>query len=543
MLVADHRADHSRGGFGPALVLLCVGAAMLEGILVGLLAPSSALALAPQVSAPAPIDVFHDLRWVAVYHDSWVSFGGELAGLLVFRTVLDTAIVRLAWPAGVPRVPLKKALLSTAGFTAVAVVGLMPWTIVLFGTAVTPISWLFLVAIPPVVIMASLNAHGAVNRTWWRQLPPLAPVVWILASFVVLSAAAAAIRTSPLALGVALVGLTGAWNAWAWSRVVAGVLGVRRARPAPLVAPLASLAMVGIALGGAALGFGGGTAVADRSTPAPAVAPRPVGPAVLVVAGFGTSWNGTTRAPALGGYSTRWFSYRGASSDGAPLPYGPSDTQESLPSLDQKMATQVTALSAQTGLPVRIVAVSEGTLVAKTYVADTAGAPVDQLVLVSPLVNPGRVYYPVGQVGWGLASGWGLRLLTDSLPAVSTIHVSPTTPLFRSIVSEGPSLRSVLDRPLPGVRQTTILPLADAVAGPDDLRGPGPGIVVAAFHSGALTDAGIRTKVSAALDGRRSASPPWSTTETIVRRASSAWQVPTLLTSLNPAWSMGQRPQ
>ncbi|HEY1634087.1 MAG TPA: hypothetical protein VGF64_04965, partial [Acidimicrobiales bacterium] len=67
MLVADHRADHSRGGFGPALVLLCVGAAMLEGILVGLLAPSSALALAPQVSAPAPIDVFHDLRWVAVY--------------------------------------------------------------------------------------------------------------------------------------------------------------------------------------------------------------------------------------------------------------------------------------------------------------------------------------------------------------------------------------------------------------------------------------------------------------------------------------------
>jgi alpha-beta hydrolase superfamily lysophospholipase len=219
----------------------------------------------------------------------------------------------------------------------------------------------------------------------------------------------------------------------------------------------------------------------------------------------------------------------------------PADTEESLGTLDQTMAAQVATLHAQTGLPVGIVAVSEGTLIAKTYLADTAGAPVDELVSVSPLIDPGRVYYPAGQVGWGLASGWGLRLLTDSLPAVSSIHVSPTTALFRSITSEGPNLRSVLDRPLPGIRQTTILPLADAVASPDDVRVPGASIVVAAFHSGAMTDAGIRALVSDSLAGRRSAARPWNTTETIVRRASSAWQVPTLLTSVNPAWSNGQR--
>jgi hypothetical protein len=206
--------------------------------------------------------------------------------------------------------------------------------------------------------------------------------------------------------------------------------------------------------------------------------------------------------------------------------------------LDQKMAAQVEALHAESDAPVRIVAVSEGTLVAKTYLAETPGAPVDQLVSVSPLISPGRVYYPShGAVGWGLASGWGLRVLTDSLPAVSSIHVSPATPLFHSIVAEGPNLRSALDRPLTGVRQTTIMPLADAVASPEDVRVPGTTAVVAGFHNGALTDVHIRTLVSASLDGRRLAGSPLSTTDTILRRASAAWQVPTLVTSVNPAWS------
>jgi hypothetical protein len=515
-----------------------VGAVVLEGIVLAVLGPSSSLALAPQVSAPAPFGAFHDLRWLAVYHDSWAGFGAELVGLLAFRTALDTAMVRLAWPADVPRPPLRKALFSTAGFTAVAVIALAPWTLVLFGAAVTPISWLFLVAVPPVVVVASLTYHGPANRSWWRQLPPVSVLGWVLATFVLFSVSAAAIRSSPVPIAVVVAGLTGVWNALCWSKVVAGVVGVRRPRRAPLVAPVGSLAMVGIALGGAALGFAGRSASAQSSPAMPAPAVRPGKPAVLVVAGFGTSWDGTTPAPVLGGYSTRWFSYRGTGADGGPLPYGPNDTQASLSALDQKMAGQVQTLHAESNTPVRIVAVSEGTLVAKTYLADTPSAPVDQLVLVSPLVSPGRVYYPPqGASGWGIASAWGLRMLTDSLPAVSSIHVSPTTALFRSIVSEGPTLRSDLERPLVGVRQTTIIPLADAVASPDDVRVAGTTVVVAGFHNGALTDAHIRALVSTSLDGRRLAASPLSTTETIMRRASAAWQVPTLLTSVNPAWS------
>jgi hypothetical protein len=331
--------------------VVSVGTAVLEAILLAVVGPSSSLALAPQVSAPAPFGAFHDLRWLAVYHDSWAGFGAELVGLLIFRTALDSAMVRLAWPAGVPRPPLRKAMFSTAGFTVVVVIALAPWTLVLFGAAVAPISWLFLVAVPPVVVVASLTYHGPASRSWWRQLPPLSVLGWVLATFVLLSASAAAIQSSPVPIAVLLVGLTGVWNALGWSKVVAAVVGVRRPRRAPLVAPFGSLAMVGIALGGAALGFAGRSAPAQASPAMAAPAVRPGEPAVLVVAGFGTSWDGTTAAPVLGGYATRWFSYRGTGADGGPLPYGPSDTQSSLSALDQKMAAQVQTLHAQSNSP------------------------------------------------------------------------------------------------------------------------------------------------------------------------------------------------
>lgn len=58
------------------------------------------------------------------------------------------------------------------------------------------------------------------------------------------------------------------------------------------------------------------------------------------------------------------------------------------------MGTQVERLAAHTHRPVMIVAESEGALVAKSYVLSRHRVPVDTLVLLSPLVAPGRVYYP-----------------------------------------------------------------------------------------------------------------------------------------------------
>ena len=517
----------------PGLALACVGTAVVEACLLLLAGPTSALPLAPQISAPAPLGVFHDLRWLDVYHNSWWGFGVELAALVVFRSMLDAVIVTQAWPRHRLLPPFGKTLARMLLFTAFAVVALLPWTTLLFGLAVAPISWLFLVALPPVIVVASLLHHGAVSRDWWRQLPSLASLGWVLASFAILTVAGGLISAGPPLLAVPLAAVVGMGNALCWRQIVASLIGGRGLRRAPLVPPFGALAMVGIVLGGAAAGFG-----AQSAHPPPRPLPSGgSGSPVLVVAGFGTSWDGRSSPPALGNHRTSWFSYRGVDATGAPLPYRSDDTLQSLPSLDGKMATQVAVLHNSTRAPVAIVAVSEGTLVAKTYLA-TAQAPVHQLVLVSPVIGPGRVYYPPkGFSGWGVASGWGLSVFTNGLHAVSDIDITPTTPLFRSIVEEGPRLRATLAKPLAGLRQTAITPLADAVANPEGTKVGAPTIVVLGFHNGTLGDPRILATVTALLDGRTVTQRSWDAAEVAISRAAAAWQVPALQPSLNSVWA------
>src|SRR6516165_12047752 len=84
------------------LIALCCGTAMAEAFLLIVVAPT-ARALAPQVSAIPPLAIFHDLRWLYSTQRSWLWFGLLLAGLLVARSALNTAMVRLAWPAYLAR--------------------------------------------------------------------------------------------------------------------------------------------------------------------------------------------------------------------------------------------------------------------------------------------------------------------------------------------------------------------------------------------------------------------------------------------------------
>ena len=79
------------------LIIVCCGTAMAEAFLLIVLAPA-ARALAPQVSALPPLAIFHDLRWLYSIQRSWLWFSLLLAGLLVARAALNTALVRLAWP-------------------------------------------------------------------------------------------------------------------------------------------------------------------------------------------------------------------------------------------------------------------------------------------------------------------------------------------------------------------------------------------------------------------------------------------------------------
>ena len=106
------------------LIALCCGTAMAEAFLLIVLAPG-ARALAPQVSALPPLAIFHDLRWLYSTQRSWLAFGLLLAALLVARAALNTALVRLAWPAHLPPPPLA-ALRGAIVVTALACLLISP---------------------------------------------------------------------------------------------------------------------------------------------------------------------------------------------------------------------------------------------------------------------------------------------------------------------------------------------------------------------------------------------------------------------------------
>src|ERR1700736_7091974 len=62
----------------PMLLAITVGASSVEAAILLLVAPHSARGLAPQVVAAAPLGVLHDLRWLLVYHRSWLALAGGL---------------------------------------------------------------------------------------------------------------------------------------------------------------------------------------------------------------------------------------------------------------------------------------------------------------------------------------------------------------------------------------------------------------------------------------------------------------------------------
>src|SRR6266536_2943787 len=519
----------------PGLLAVCIVLPMIEvGLLWGV-GLTSALGIAPSVTAPVPFAIFHDLRWLMVYHNSWAGFAVEAVAMLAFRGALTALLVRLAWPGGVTRPSPAVLLRNAAVFTLVSAVLLVPWVGLLFGLAVMPVSWLFFAALPPVLAVGLLIHHGAVRGGWRR--PTARTVGWTALTFAVLTLSGAALSASPAPLRLPVAAAAGLFNAWAWSGIVS-VLAPRRPprRAVPLV-PVALALLLALVAIGAGLGFRASVRNGDRS---PARAPSAsTGQPVLLVTGFGGHWDGAARRWLPSDFDVRRFSYRGQDPSGRPLPYDSPDTHHPLPDLVRAMAAQVEALHLQTGRPVAVVAESEGALVAKTYLAATPGAPVGELVMLSPLVQPARVWYPrQGQDGWGLATGWELRELGGLFRDVSGSDLSADMPVVRSLMDHGPALRDLLACPLPRTRQLALFPLADAVATPHPSEIGIPSEVVPAFHGGLLGDDGVRRAVIRYLRyGTVSPATIWPVAQQILRASAAAWQVPELPLTLNDAWS------
>jgi hypothetical protein len=517
------------------LLIVCVFPPVFESVLVLLLIPGSYPTLAPQASAVAPFGVFHDLRWLSVYANSWLSFGALAGTILVARGVLTGLSVRLAWPAATPPPAMGRLLLRGVGATAFAALLLAPSVALLFALAVVPVSWLFLAGVPLALGVALVVHPIAITGGWWKHAIPLRALGWVALSFVVLTGAAAAIAFVPHWVDFVIDVVVGVFNARAWVGMVGAVVEPRHVRGLVPAVPVALALMVAIVVVGSVNGF---THVNPRNTggdtqnvsSAPARGER----AVLVVAGYGSHWDGTERHPFPGQFFEEQFSYLGLGRSGQPLPYTSAETVQPLEKLDAEMASQVAELSEESGRRVDIVAESEGALVTATYLVSYHDPPVSTAVLASPLIEPGRVSYPLGSssAGFGLASRYAMQLLGSTYQSVAPIDLSPQSAFLESVDEFAPLLQRVLSCPAPGVRKFAFLPLADATAAPLHVTLPFRSVVVPAFHGGLVGSLSTDPLIAQVLKGGEpNGSGALRDLDTVIAASAAAWQVPALAPS------------
>jgi len=552
------------------LIALGVGGAVAEACLLSFLAPA-ARPLAPQVTALPPLGIFHDLRWLFGYDRSLLGFTLTFAGLVAGRAALSAAAIRLAWPHRLPRPGWRATFGRCVVFTLTASVLLAPVVTLLFGVALLPFSWPYLAALPAMLLILIPLAHGGLLGSWWRTLPPVRTVGWLLASFLVLSAAAAAIAILPAAAGVAVAGLAGLANARAWYGLAAAVTrqeapdpepaaagrhawawaGGRPRRPRGLgwpapVSPLAAATALALIIGATRLIFvlgenaPAGPPAAGAQRPAalatgPARPARrdpvvtPAGTAVLVVPGFGSGCCSATGAWRQFGPPPRVqpFSYRGLSPQGRPLPYGSGDTDLPLPVLGDRIAAQVWRLYRITGEPVAVLAESEGTLGVYAMLAQHPDLPIRSVVLLSPIVDPGQGGQApaIGPAANPVAGG-ALTQLVRLAGALSPYGASGAQQLIGSVGSDGAAFAAQAARHGQRLRWLAVVPLADAVTLPV-CQLPGNVVVVPGMHGGLLADAGVQAMIGRFLRGRPVAAPQgMKDAAQVIAAAAEAWRLP-----------------
>lgn len=520
------------------LAVLCVGLVAAETLVLLHLDAGSALALAPQIAAPAPWGVFHDDRWLLAYAANWPALIAGAVALVAVRGALTAAMVKAAWPKNAEPLSWRKALTRGCSSTAVAALLLSPCASLLVAFSLAPISDLWLAAIPAALGIAIFVHHGPVD-CWWLRHPRLRSVGWVLLSYIELTVAGAAIVSAPRGWAPAIAILAGLADAWTWRGFVHALARPARLRLAP-VSPLGLAAVVGVTVLG----------VTAAATPPSSAAPRPAPKvavdathhsqrSVLLVSGYGVHWDGNPQS--LGpGFAAREFSYRGVTKEGRPLAYDAAATQQPLPVLLQKFRVQVRQLALQSGHNVDIVGESEGSLLATIYLLTTPNPPVDHVVLLSPLVRPARGSYPApGTDGPGLGAGWVLRGIANATNALTPLHVSADSAFIESLGSHADALNQIFGCPVAGVRQFAVLPLADAVGVPPHTLSAVPHETVTALHGTLLANPSVRYDVARYLLGAGMPTTGHNTAEKLATAASSAWQSPPLRLHTEPPAGVG----
>ncbi|HEY1675105.1 MAG TPA: hypothetical protein VGG50_20500 [Streptosporangiaceae bacterium] len=557
----------------PALIALAVAVPMAEAAAVNLTVPS-ARALSPEVTALAPLAVFHDLRWLFGLGGTWPRFALTLAAVVAARSLLDAALAWLAWPRGLARPRTMLLLGSSAALTVCAVLLLSPLVALVFGVALLPFSWPFLGMLPVLVLFALLLSHGSAASWWWRTLPPLRAATWLLTEFMVLSAAALVINRLPAGYAVPLAGVAGVVNARAWYGVTAALAGPLSARSPGAVparrrsratrrlpiAPVAAVLAIGLVIGVARAGFAVATAPhhhgstqaqaaigTQDSPPASAADPASSGARqspVLEIQGFGSSCCSTASSlRAIAGHTVaQQFSYRGLNARGQPLPQGPAASDLPLPVLGDRIAAQVERLYAETGRPVDLVAESEGTLGVYAMLARHPDVPIGSVVLLSPIIAPGQVSYAADdRDARGDVPGYALQAVVWFIGGLSPFGTSGAEKLINSVDQTGASYvqATVRANELKPKRWLAVLPLADSLTLPA-CQLPADTVVVAALHGGLLGNPGVQDTVRDFLAGHAvSAESPLQEAAEAVAQAAAAWRMPQLVTPSPPCSGSG----
>jgi hypothetical protein len=558
------------------LIALAIAGAVAEASLLTVFAPA-ARPIAPQITALPPLAIFHDLRWLFGYNRSWYGFELAYAALVFAQAAISTVMMRLAWPHEQARPTWAATFGRCVIFTVIASVLLSPVVTLLFGVSLLPFSWPFLAALPALLLILLPLAHGGLRGSWWRTLPPARAIGWLLASFIVLSGAAAAMANLPTAAAIAVAGLAGLVNARAWYGLAAAVNrewapsgapwarawrrhprwnargragparpgpAERRPWPAPL-SPLAAATGLALIVGMTRLLFvvagttplpGGPASVPTRAAALAAAAPAghadpKLTDAVLVIPGFGSSCCYPSRSRALIGPSAlvRPFSYAGLDAQGRPLPYGLDATDLPLPLLGDRIAQQVAQLHKETGRPVDIVAESEGTLGVDAMLARHPGLPLGSIVMLSPIVDPGQAdpALPPGQLG-NPVSGAALSELVRAAGAISPFGSSGAGDLIQSVRADGAAFAAAAAKNGQRIHWLAVVPLADAVTLPVcDL--PGNVIVVNALHGSLLGDEAIdRLAHRFLIDQPVGGQQQLRDTAQVIAAAASAWRMPAI---------------
>jgi hypothetical protein len=485
---------------------------------------------------------------------------------------------------GLPRPRFLTSVVSCAVLTVLVGLVMSPVVTLMFGVALLPFSWPYLAAVPILLGTAVALSQGGVGQAWWRRLPPARTAAWVLTTFLVLSLASVLMVHLDTLGVVAVAGLAGVIDARAWYGLTAAA--VRRSIEKPLhpwhwraelqrirrsllshtswvpVAPLAAVMVLALVVGLTRLAFTGTVRFGTGTTGAVvnaaegtgltsigkagtgskpsagsagkgsggmqstvAVKPRS---AVLVVEGFGSNCcnaaNGLQAAePDM---LVRQFSYLGLNAAGRPIPYGPAAANLSIQTLGDRMAAQVESLYRQVGVPVDVVAESEGSLGLYAMLARHPHVPVRSVTLLSPIIEPGQLGGADGTV-----PGAALTTLNNLVGGMSPYGSSGADELIDSVSQVGARYFELAGRQT-SLSWLAVIPLADAVTLPA-CSWPRNVIFVDGFHGGLLGHADVRQLVEDFLSGGAASAEGASqrelrTTAQLISAAATAWRMPEL---------------